>query len=93
MSDGAFAVRCNARCQLASYREAKSGKSSAVVVDVVDELAAAGLTARQIMVPVDGHPNRIWHEIVARRLYDTIKGLHVTPVERGARASAGSGSN
>lgn len=59
-----------------------AGKSGAVVVDVVDDLAAAGLTARQIMVPVDGHPNRIWHEIVARRLYDTIKGLHLTPAER-----------
>lgn len=59
-----------------------AGKNGAVVVDVVDDLAAAGLTARQIMVPVDGHPNRIWHEIVARRLYDTIKGLHLTPAER-----------
>jgi hypothetical protein len=57
-------------------RAVLEGKSGAVVVDVTDDLAAAGLTARQIMVPVDGHPNRIWHEIVARRLHDTIKGLY-----------------
>ena len=64
-----------------------AGKGGAFVVDVVDDLAAAGLTARQIMVPVDGHPNRIWHAIVARRLYDTIKALHLTPAERAVSGS------
>ncbi len=55
-----------------------SGKSGAIVVDILDDLAATALTARQTMVPVDGHPNATWHELVARRLRQTIKELELT---------------
>lgn len=54
-----------------------SGKSGAVVVDILDDLAATSLTARQTMVPIDGHPNALWHQIVARRLQQTIKELNL----------------
>jgi hypothetical protein len=54
-----------------------SGKSGALVVDILDDLAATSLTARQTMVPIDGHPNALWHQIVARRLQQTIKELNL----------------
>jgi hypothetical protein len=52
-----------------------AGQSDAIVVDILDDLAATSLTARQTMVPIDGHPNALWHQIVARRLAKTINGL------------------
>jgi hypothetical protein len=52
-----------------------SGKDGVVVVDMLEDLAHTGLTIRQLTVPVDGHPNRAWHDIVARRLYQTIRDL------------------
>jgi hypothetical protein len=64
-----------------------AGKSGAVVVDILDDLSATQLTSRDTMVPIDGHPNRIWHEIVAHRLCETIKGLGLTSAERRRAAS------
>jgi len=52
-----------------------SGKDGVVVVDMLEDLALTGLTIRQLTVPVDGHPNRVWHDIVAVRLYQTIRDL------------------
>lgn len=63
-------------------RSVFAGKDGVSVVDVVDDLAATGLTIREMRVPVDGHPNRIWHEIVARRLCETIKGMTLKPAAR-----------
>jgi hypothetical protein len=56
-----------------------AGKDGVVVVDMLDDLAASGLTIREIRVAGDGHPNKVWHEIVARRLHETIKGLNLKP--------------
>lgn len=56
-------------------RAVYASKDGAVVVDPLDDLAASGLSMSQMRVSQDGHPNRVWHEIVARRLYDTIKSL------------------
>ncbi|HKY05028.1 MAG TPA: hypothetical protein VJQ56_09065, partial [Blastocatellia bacterium] len=53
-----------------------SGREGAVVVDIVDDLAATGLTTRELKIPIDGHPNRIWHELVARRLAEILKALN-----------------
>ncbi len=50
-----------------------SGRDGAVVVDIVDDLAATGLTTQELKIPIDGHPNRIWHELVARRLAETLR--------------------
>jgi hypothetical protein len=52
-----------------------SGRSGVSVIDIVGDLEATGLSVKQLRVPIDGHPNRIWHELVARKLRDTIKGL------------------
>jgi len=62
----------------AKIKDVLSGKSGAIVVDILDDLAATTLTARQTMVPVDGHPNAMWHELVARRLQREIKELRLT---------------
>jgi hypothetical protein len=51
------------------------GRPGVTVVDMLDDLAATGRTIREIRVPIDGHPNHIWHEIVAKRLYSTLKGM------------------
>lgn len=61
----------------ARLKDVLSGKSGAIVLDILDDLAATALTARQTMVPVDGHPNAMWHELVARRLQRTIKELQL----------------
>ncbi len=60
-----------------------SDESGVVTIDMLDDLAATGLTINQIRVPVDGHPNPIWHEIVARRLHETIEGMGLKPTESG----------
>ncbi|HJQ67657.1 MAG TPA: SGNH/GDSL hydrolase family protein [Blastocatellia bacterium] len=52
-----------------------AGQSGVAVVDIVDDLKATGLSVRELSVPIDGHPNAIWHELVATKLKDTIKGL------------------
>lgn len=52
-----------------------SGRDGVMVVDIVDDLKATGLTTKEMRVPIDGHPNRIWHELVARKLKQTIKGI------------------
>ncbi len=52
-----------------------ANKDGVTVLDVIDELAATGLRSRDFMVPIDGHPNRLWHEVVARKLFTTIKGM------------------
>jgi hypothetical protein len=52
-----------------------AGKDGVVIVDLLDDLAASGHTIQEIRVAGDGHPNKVWHEIVARRLYETIKGM------------------
>ncbi|HLG13418.1 MAG TPA: hypothetical protein VJH03_02690 [Blastocatellia bacterium] len=52
-----------------------AGKAGVTVVDMLGDLADSGVTAREVRVPVDGHPNRIWHEMVGRRLHQTIKDL------------------
>jgi hypothetical protein len=50
-------------------------KSGVRVVSIFDDLAATGLTTRDLRVPIDGHPNRLWHEITAKRLYSSLKEL------------------
>ncbi len=50
-------------------------KSGARFVSVFDDLAATGLTTREFRVPIDGHPNRLWHEITAKKLYASLKEL------------------
>lgn len=52
-----------------------SGKDGVVVVDMLEDLALTGLIIRQLTVPLDGHPNRVWHDIVARRLSRTFRDL------------------
>jgi len=59
----------------AQVKNVFAGKDGVTVLDVVDGLAATGLRSRDFMVPIDGHPNRKWHEIVARKLFETIKGM------------------
>ncbi|MEW6207779.1 MAG: SGNH/GDSL hydrolase family protein [Acidobacteriota bacterium] len=58
------------------------GREGVTVVDMLDTLADSGLTINEIRVPIDGHPNRVWHEIVARKLYETIKGMGLKPESR-----------
>jgi hypothetical protein len=55
------------------------GKPGVYVLDMLDDLVASGLTVNDIRVPVDGHPNRIWHAMAARKLYETIKELGLKP--------------
>jgi hypothetical protein len=45
------------------------------VVSIYDDLAAIGLSTRELRVPIDGHPNRLWHEITAKRLYSCLKEI------------------
>ncbi len=45
------------------------------VVSIYDDLVESALTTRELRVPIDGHPNRLWHEITAKRLYTTLKEL------------------
>ena len=52
-----------------------SGKEGVLVVDMLEDLARIGLTIRNLRVPIDGHPNRVWHDIVARRLSQTFGDL------------------
>jgi GDSL-like lipase/acylhydrolase family protein len=59
-----------------------SDKEGATVVDMLDDLEASGLTTRESMVMIDRHPNARWHEIVARRLYETIIGMGLKPAAR-----------
>lgn len=59
----------------ATIKDVFSQKNGAIVVDILDDLAGTTLTARETMVPVDGHPNAMWHELVASRLQRTIKEL------------------
>jgi hypothetical protein len=56
-----------------------SGKEGVTIVEMLDDLASSGHTIGEMRVPGDGHPNRIWHEIVARRLYHTIKDMGLKP--------------
>ena len=56
-------------------KEVFSRKNGAIVVDILDDLAATTLKACETMVPVDGHPNAKWHELVASRLQRTINEL------------------
>jgi hypothetical protein len=51
------------------------GKSGVIFVDILDDLAATRLPTRQLRVPIEGHPNKLWHDIVARRLYLTVKEM------------------
>lgn len=55
------------------------GRQGVAVVDMLDTLADSGHTINEIRIPVDGHPNRVWHEIVARKLYETIRGMGLKP--------------
>jgi hypothetical protein len=50
-------------------------KSGVMFVSLFDDLAATGLTTKEFRVPIDGHPNRLWHEITAKRLYASLKEL------------------
>ncbi|MCI0486148.1 MAG: SGNH/GDSL hydrolase family protein [Blastocatellia bacterium] len=50
-------------------------KSGVRVVAIYDDLVLTGLSTSELRVPVDGHPNRLWHEIIARRLASTLKEL------------------
>jgi hypothetical protein len=52
-----------------------AGSSGVTVVDIVSDLEATGLRVTELSVPIDGHPNRVWHDLVARKLGETIKGL------------------
>jgi len=61
----------------AKLKDVFSRKNGAIVVDILDDLAATTLTARETMVPIDGHPNAMWHELVARRLQLTIRDLQL----------------
>lgn len=56
-------------------RSVLDGKPGVVVVDVLDDLAATGLTINQLMVLKDGHPNALWHDLVAGKLRETLKGM------------------
>lgn len=56
-----------------------TGREGVSVVDIVDDLAATGLATRELKIPLDGHPNRIWHELVARRLAEILKGMSRKP--------------
>jgi hypothetical protein len=51
------------------------GKSGVILVDLLDDLAATRLPTRELRVPIEGHPNKVWHDIVARRLYLTLKEM------------------
>ncbi len=64
-----------------------SDKDGAAVIDMLDDLEASGLTTRESMVMIDRHPNARWHEIVARRLYEDIKGMGLKPVARDTAAA------
>ena len=55
------------------------GREGVTVIDMLDTLANSGLTINEIRVPIDGHPNRVWHEIVAGKLYETIRGMGLKP--------------
>ncbi|GEM_PF-1765483 len=55
------------------------GREGVRVLDMLDTLADSGLTINEIRVPIDGHPNRVWHEMVARELYETIRGMGLKP--------------
>jgi hypothetical protein len=50
-------------------------KSGVTVVPIFDDLAASGLATSELRVPIDGHPNRLWHEITAKRLHSSLKDL------------------
>lgn len=52
-----------------------AGKEGVTVVSLYEDLAATGMTTRELRVPIDGHPNRLWHGITAKRLYSTLKEL------------------
>jgi hypothetical protein len=52
-----------------------AGKGGVAVVPIFDDLAASGLTTSGLRVPIDGHPNRLWHEITAKRLYSSLNDL------------------
>jgi hypothetical protein len=52
-----------------------AGKEGVTVVSLYEDLAATGLTTQELRVPIDGHPNRLWHGITARRLYSTLRDL------------------
>jgi hypothetical protein len=56
-----------------------AGREGVAVVDMLDTLADSGLTINEMRVPIDGHPNRVWHEIVARKLCETIKAMGLKP--------------
>lgn len=50
-------------------------KSGVTVVSIFDDLVPTGLTTKELRVPIDGHPNRLWHGITAKRLYSSLKEL------------------
>ncbi len=52
-----------------------AGRSGVTVVNIVDDLKATGLSVRELSVPIDGHPNAVWHALVALKLKDAIKGF------------------
>jgi len=52
-------------------------KPGVTVIDILDDLAASGIETNQLKVPKDGHPNALWHDIVARRLRLAIKELRL----------------
>lgn len=52
-----------------------AGREGVTVVSLYEDLAATGMTTRELRVPIDGHPNRLWHGITAKRLYSTLRDL------------------
>jgi hypothetical protein len=56
-----------------------SGKEGVVIVDMLDDLTATGLTINELRVAIDGHPNAVWHQVVANRLALQIKGMGLNP--------------
>ena len=52
-----------------------AGRSGVTVVDIVDDLKATGLSVKELSVPIDGHPNSVWHALVALKLKEAVKVL------------------
>jgi hypothetical protein len=50
-------------------------KQGVVVIDILDDLVDRGLGIAQLKVRLDGHPNALWHDIVAHRLRDIILNM------------------
>ena len=53
-----------------------SGIEGVTVIDMLDDLTATELKVRDLTVPIDMHPNAIWHEVLAGKLYSVIRKIN-----------------